>query len=151
MTKPSRAAAAAASLALAVAAAGCSKGPVSPACIDATTQTVHLQVRNPGPGLLQVPESRPNIGCCSRSGLSVEITDAAGRDLDRCGFADNFDIPTLVDLKPGEAIDYRFSAQSLSSLYCKVDLSRQYFSVHDGTRPLGRHPLVPCAGEGTSR
>jgi hypothetical protein len=147
MTTPWRAAAAA-TLALAVAGAGCSQAPpVSPACIDTATQTVHLQVRNPGPGILRVPESRPNIGCCGRSGLSIEVTDAAGRDLDRCGFADNFDIPTLVDLEPGEAIAYRFSAKSLSSLYCKVDLGRQSLSVHDGTRPLGTHPLVPCRGK----
>ena len=125
--------------------AGCSNSPPAPAaCIDLATDSVRVEVRNPGPDVLKVPESRPDVGCCSRTGLTVAITDAAGRDLDRCGFANNFDLPRLVDLEPGDAIDYRLSASALSRAYCQVDLAKAYISVHDGARPLGTHPLVPC-------
>ena len=139
-------------MALALVACGRSKAPTAPtACVDLATDTVRVQVRNPGPATLKLPESRPDVGCCSRTGLTIGISDAAGRDLDRCGFANNFDLPRLADVRAGETIDYRLSAKMLSKMYCQVDLARHYVSVHDGARPLGTHPLVPCGGSAAQK
>ena len=81
------------------------QAPTPAACIDAGT--VRIRVSNDGATPMQVPQARPDIGCCSRSGLTIAVTDAAGRDLDRCGFADNFDLGRAVELQPGATQDQR--------------------------------------------
>jgi hypothetical protein len=91
-----------AGLLLALAGTGCTRqAPVAPACIDATAGTVQVAVTNTGTAPLRVPRARPDIGCCRRAGLTVALTDPSGRDLDRCGFADNFDLGQAMDLPPG--------------------------------------------------
>ena len=130
---------------LLLALAACSRqAPPPQTCVDTASATVWVEVTNNGQAPLMVPQSRPNIGCCDRTALTIAITDAAGRELDRCGFSDNFDIPREMPLQPGESIRYSFSQVSLSSTYCKVDLTRQYVTAHHG-RSLGTQPLQPCA------
>jgi hypothetical protein len=140
----------AASALLALACAACT-APALPSCVDRGTASVFVEVRNPGDKAMTVPGARPNIGCCARTGLSVAITDGAGRELDRCAFSDNFDIPREVALQPGESIRYTLSEQSLSRVYCKVDLARQYVSVHHEGKPLGVQPLRPCPAAAAGR
>ncbi|MBB3343132.1 hypothetical protein [Luteimonas sp. RC10] len=110
---------------------GCHKSLGVEACLDAKSEDVRVRLFNNSGRSIEVSSSSPFIGCCDNSGFSLFVSDSEGVELDRCGFADSFDMDRKV-VQSGEGFDYEMSGYSLRRLYCDVDLKGKFLSARVG-------------------
>lgn len=96
--------------------------------------TLVVRVRNELPHQVYVSNGTTEIGCCSADNFTLEVIGADGSPLKRCGFADSFGLLRKVPLESGDEITYRYSAVSLSGLYCGIDLSQAQAQITYGMK-----------------